>query len=318
MQTADVLVHEEYVQTITPDASEVQTIKFLTEIYPYDISKPHEEYSQTSPIPSAPPLDEITQTSTPEQPFSSKHELPKQIETTTTETTVQTRPIVAREVGESASSPHTPRDKSYEVYVQAIVTLASDKTEAPEQSTTSSLEITDTLAVKHTHSVDSFSERSESDLEDFDLQVIIYMSSSATSKSLTPEEKQIITPITSIEVQPSEVLVTELKIDTTDITQGVELVISKNKIAVNHKSKRKHKTCITIEEVMSPEIFDTPLTPGTDTSTEVLSPVWTSQITSIVPTTQIIPEQKLFTSIRMKLKQSSGLRIFKICKKRLI
>ncbi|KAK4876315.1 hypothetical protein RN001_012737 [Aquatica leii] len=154
---------------IKPETVETSS-QVETQIYPYDISKSHKGYSQTSLVPSALPLDEITQTSTPEQQLSPKHELPKRIETTTTETTVQARSIVVRE---SASSPHTPSDESYEVYVQAFVTLPSDKTEALVQSTTSSLEITETLAVEDTHSVDSFSERSESELEDFDLQVKI-------------------------------------------------------------------------------------------------------------------------------------------------
>ncbi|KAF5308509.1 hypothetical protein FQR65_LT06174 [Abscondita terminalis] len=428
MQTADVPLREEYAQTITPDVSEVQTketLEFSTQIYPYEVSEPNEEYSQTSPVPSAPPLDEITQTSTPELHISPKHK-----STTTLETTVQTRPVVVKEIGEGIQSPPTSRDQDYEVHVQAFVSMP----ETPDKSTSSSVEVSEPSVVE-----EDVSDNSASDSEDFDVEVkvdgkpvsfssvteflegergdhkkcirkkrkkgsskhkpggahikkelfehfkpsgdalldpsLLYseivkrgsrssspvpeqfepivvpsvdlqqsttfedvqrresspvpeqfkpiailtvdsqqlktyedvqrqpydstivnvsltipQESSIPSESSTPEEKQIVTPITSIEVQPSEVLVTELRIDTGDVTQGVDPTVSKNKKATKQKTKGKHKTSVTIEEVMSPEIVDTPLTPGTDVSTEVLSPVWSSPVTTVIRRGPVITE----------------------------
>ncbi|KAK5645556.1 hypothetical protein RI129_006856 [Pyrocoelia pectoralis] len=145
MQTTAVLSQEQYVQTITPDATQVQikeTSEFSSQIHPYDISEPLEEYAQTSPTPSAPPLDEITQTSTPDQPSPPHHfePLPTRIETV--ETTSQTPPVVIKQPGET--TPSSSLEGPYEVHVQAFVTLPSDADSLTPQKS----ELTPTLTME--------------------------------------------------------------------------------------------------------------------------------------------------------------------------
>lgn len=83
-------------------------------------------------------------------------------------------------------------------------------------------------------------------------------------ESLIKDVKEVIQPTTNIELQPSEVLITELSIDTSTVTSPADT--PKHRKPIKHKGKNsKYKTSVTIEEVMSPtEVADTPLTPSTD------------------------------------------------------
>ncbi|KAF5292002.1 hypothetical protein FQA39_LY14119 [Lamprigera yunnana] len=389
MQTAEVPMHEESVQTITPDVVEVQikeTSEFSSQIHPHDISKPLEECVQTSPIPSAPSLDEITQTSIRYEPPTLE----------TTDITVQTTPLVVKELGEEVTSRPALVDDTYEVHVQALVTLPSDET-----SKTSPI-----LTIEDNHFNESYVDHSDTD-SDFDVQVeidgkpvpyssvttflesershqtpekrhrkkhkkqkpivgahpekdlfdqfkrvedqsldpnllyseVVKKSSRASSpvpeeldvkevKSFEDDQKQleeatvvrlsftipqespestpeksVVTPTTSIEVQPSEVLVTELSIDTAYVTPGFDAP-SKEKRPIKQKGKGKHKTSVTIEEVLSPtEIVDTPLTPELDNSitSETIKSIWRAPIViSKTPSSRDFIESEKQVSLRPK------------------
>lgn len=121
MQTIVVESQEEYVQTITPEVQQIATQESETQAKPFDIVAPLEQSIQTSPVPSAPPLeDEFVQTSPilayPEQVTEAKVE--------TTETTSQTQPVVVHALDEL--TPPTSSSEQYEVQIQASVTVPSD------------------------------------------------------------------------------------------------------------------------------------------------------------------------------------------------
>lgn len=130
IQTVIVESQEGSVQTITtPEPlQDIQTTEISIQAKPLDV----EQSSQTSPIPSAPPLDEITQTS-PIQEFQT----PPIQTIETIEANSQTQPVVIHEVGEI--TPPSSSSEQYEVFVETAVTvpgqesiqITTDRSEIP-------------------------------------------------------------------------------------------------------------------------------------------------------------------------------------------
>lgn len=121
MQTIVVESQEEYAQTSTPEVQQIATQESETQAKPYDIVPPLEQSIQTSPVPSAPPLeDEFVQTS----PLLAYPEQVTKATVETIETTSQTQPVVVHSLDEL--TPPTSSSEQYEVQIQASVTVPPD------------------------------------------------------------------------------------------------------------------------------------------------------------------------------------------------
>lgn len=130
MQTHTVDLQDSSAQTKSPDAPEVQTSEFAAQIVPSDLSEPVEESIQTSPIPSAPPLDELTQTSLPYQPIQAQAVIREPVDTM--ESVSQTQPVVVKEIDEL--TPPSSSTDEYEVQVQASFTVPSSQSETMKET----------------------------------------------------------------------------------------------------------------------------------------------------------------------------------------
>lgn len=131
MQTHVLESQESFAQTVSPDQPEVQTAELAVQAIPSDISRPEERNVQTSPEPSAPPLeDEVTQTSLP---FVAPEEklLTSEVGRTpeVAEAVAQTKPVAIGEIDELTPSS-TPSE--FEVHIEASLVLTPDTSESSE------------------------------------------------------------------------------------------------------------------------------------------------------------------------------------------
>lgn len=178
MQTIVVESQEESIQTITPQPQplqEIETTEISTQAKPFDIVS---QSAQTSPIPSAPPLEQITQTSPVQELHAPSVE--------TTETVSQTQPVIIHEIGEV--TPPSSTSEQYEVFVQTAVTIpgretvqiTTDRSEIP-------ISVTSEGKLEVAPVVESPSEQSASDFENVDVQVTVADKHAATVSLLEAE-----------------------------------------------------------------------------------------------------------------------------------